>query len=126
MPDTWCYGDEIKTLKGTARTLDNANGEIELEDGIISRAGFTVLDDSKSCLIAAEGELLQRKDPDAIDIYFFGYGKNYKECLKDFLTLTGRPPLLPRYALGNWWSRYHMFFKVVDSFKYVSVACRKV
>ena len=109
MPDTWCYGDEIKTLKGTARTLDNANGEIELEEGIISRAGFTVLDDSKSCLIAAEGELLQRKDPDAIDIYFFGYGKNYKECLKDFLTLTGRPPLLPRYALGNWWSRYHRY-----------------
>lgn len=27
-------------------------------------------------------------------------------CLRDFYKLSGAVPLLPRYALGNWWSRY--------------------
>ena len=38
--NTWHYGDEPKhNLKGTARTLDEANGEIPLDDGVISRDG---------------------------------------------------------------------------------------
>ena len=41
-----------------------------------------------------------------VDLYFFGYGRDYLGALKDFYHLTGQPPLLPRYALGNWWSRY--------------------
>ena len=109
MPNFWRYGDKYSTLKGTARTLDNADGEIELEEGILSRTGFSILDDSKSYLINQDGELCPRKASDAIDVYFFGYEKEYKKCLKDYLTLTGLPPLLPRYALGNWWSRYHKY-----------------
>lgn len=109
MPNFWRYGDKYSTLKGTARTLDNADGEIELEEGILSRTGFSILDDSKSYLINQDGELCPRKDSDAVDVYFFGYEKEYKKCLKDYLTLTGLPPLLPRYALGNWWSRYHKY-----------------
>lgn len=109
LPDFWRYGDPVKSLKGTARTLDNANGKIELEEGILSRSGFSVLEDSKSYLIDENGEITARKDSEAVDIYFFAYGKEYKKCLKDFLTLTGMPPLLPRYALGNWWSRYHRY-----------------
>ena len=37
----------LKTLKGTARTLDKADGAISLEDGIISRNGIALLDDSQ-------------------------------------------------------------------------------
>ena len=85
MPDSWRYGDEIKTLKGTARTLDNADGEIELEDGIISKSGFSVLEDSKSYLISKTGEMVQREDSDAVDIYLFAYGTNYKKYLQDCL-----------------------------------------
>ncbi|MGK0747703.1 hypothetical protein ACSFCX_25370, partial [Yokenella regensburgei] len=35
----WYYGQQVNTLKGTVRTLDNVDGEIELEEGIISRQG---------------------------------------------------------------------------------------
>ena len=42
----WHYGDEPKDLLGTARTLDEADGEIPLSHGIMSRNGFSVLDDS--------------------------------------------------------------------------------
>ena len=31
------------------------------------------------------------------------------ECLRDFYRLSGHTPLLPRFALGNWWSRYHKY-----------------
>lgn len=44
-----------------------------------------------------------------LDVYFFGYGHDYLHCLKDFYHLCGRTPLLPRYALGNWWSRYYRY-----------------
>ncbi len=43
------------------------------------------------------------------DLYFFGYGHDYKEALKGFYTLCGKTPMLPRYALGNWWSRYYQY-----------------
>src|SRR5690606_32311887 len=33
----------------------------------------------------------------------------FRGALRDFHALTGPVPLLPRYALGNWWSRYHPY-----------------
>lgn len=104
----WNYGDEIHDLKGTARTLDGADGEIPLESGILSRDGFTVLDDSKSAFIT-EDQWAEAKDRESIDLYFFGYGHDYLDCLRDFYHLTGPTPLLPRFALGNWWSRFYKY-----------------
>lgn len=104
----WHYGDKVSQLKGTACTLDNVNGEIELEDGVCSRNGFTVLDDSGSLLLNEEGWFSVR-DADTEDIYFLGYGHDYLGCIADFYRLTGAPPMLPDYAFGNWWSRYHKY-----------------
>lgn len=105
----WHYGDKQITLGGTARTLDGVNGEIALEDGIISRQQWAVLDDSNSMLINSDNWFEFRKDSNSIDLYFFGYGLEYRLALRDFYTLTGKVPLLPRYALGNWWSRYYKY-----------------
>ncbi|MCP4361641.1 MAG: hypothetical protein GY796_26825 [Chloroflexi bacterium] len=41
-----------------------------------------------------------------MDVYFFGYGRAYQTCLQDYGRVTGSAPLLPRWALGNWWGRY--------------------
>ena len=38
-------------LKGTYRTLDGVNGSHALEDGLMSRGGVTMMDDSRSCLL---------------------------------------------------------------------------
>mgnify|MGYP002241042548 FL=1 len=35
------------------------------------------------------------------DLYFFGYGHDYKQALNDFYRLCGKTPMLPRYALGT-------------------------
>ena len=104
----WSYGDEVANLKGTARTLDGADGAIELEDGVLSKQGFTVLDDSHSAFITPD-QWAKAKDRESIDLYFFGYGHDYLGCLKDFYRLSGNPPLLSRFALGNWWSRYYRY-----------------
>lgn len=107
----WRYGEERlrdKNLKGTARTLDEANGAIELDDGLLSPDGFAVYDDSHSLVIDREDNVIKREEG-IIDIYFFGYGRDYRKCLKAFHQLTGKTPLLPRYALGNWWSRYYAY-----------------
>lgn len=104
----WRFGDRPENLKGTRRTLDGIRGPCELEDGLLSRSGFAVLDDSRSLEITEDGWVAVRGCA-AQDLYFFGYGHDYLGCLRDFYHLCGRTPMLPRYALGNWWSRYYPY-----------------
>lgn len=101
---SWRSGQKLNHLGGTARTLDNADGAIELEPGIFSREGVGLLSDD-SLLFGADGELQPRR-PGTRDIYLFLYGRQFERGLRDFFRLSGRPPLLPRFALGNWWSRF--------------------
>lgn len=103
---TWHYGDrDGRNLRGTARTLDNVSGRTELEPGLLSRSGWSVVDDSATLVFTPEGWLVARP-PGQCDVYFFGYGPNYQAALDDYAALAGPMPLIPRWALGNWWSRY--------------------
>ena len=97
---------EKGNLLGTARTLDRANGAVKLEKGILSKSGASMLDDSKSLLLDGDNVLPR---PKTIDRYYFAYGHDYKRQLRDFFKLTGEVPLIPKYALGNWWSRYRAY-----------------
>ncbi len=105
---TWHYGDPINDLKGTARTLDFVDGETPLNSGIISRNGFSLFDDSNSLVLTHEGWVKPRSSI-GTDIYFFGHGHDYYGALRDFYKLCGKQPILPRFALGNWWSRYYRY-----------------
>ena len=106
----WHYGAiPPKDLLGTARTLDGADGAIPLEHGVLSAEGWSVLSDRGSALVEENGAVSPRPDGEAEDLYFFGYGRDYLGCLRDFYRLTGPTPLLPRFALGNWWSRYYRY-----------------
>ena len=105
----WRYGEPVEgNLLGTARTLDNVDGACPLEPGILSRHGVTVLDDSASLLLTDDGWLAPRV-PGRVDVYVFAHGRDYRSALRDFYAITGAPPVLPRFALGNWWSRYHRY-----------------
>ena len=95
-------------LKGTKRTLDNVNGKTKLGDGIISLSGVAVLDDSESLILKSNGRILPR-EAKGKDVYFFAYGYSYREAVKDLYNLTGNTPLIPRFTLGNWWSRYKAY-----------------
>jgi alpha-glucosidase (family GH31 glycosyl hydrolase) len=104
----WRYGEPTGDLGGTARTLDLADGRIPLEPGVASRVGFAVIDDSGSLLIDDDGWVAPRR-PDRTDLYLFAYGHDYAAAVRALYVLSGHPPLLPRWALGNWWSRYHRY-----------------
>lgn len=110
-------------LKGTCRTLDSSNGDnkrAELENGLISRSGWSVIDDSwtaarpdgsRSFALENDRNLgyswwSERKDPHALDLYFFGYGHDYKKALADFTKVAGKIPLPPAYVFGYWYSKY--------------------
>lgn len=105
---TWCFGDEFETLYGTYRTLDQKNGEFPLENSVCSRNGFSVIDDSDSFVLGEDG-WIETRNENSLDFYFFGYGHDYIAAVKALYGLTGAPPLLPNYALGNWWSRCHKY-----------------
>ncbi|MBQ8783059.1 MAG: DUF5110 domain-containing protein [Clostridia bacterium] len=94
-------------LKGTCRTLDMTYGKTKLGDGIMSKNGVALLDDSKSLVLCPDGTVNPCNAE--TDYYIFAYGKDYKGALRDFFRLTGETPLLPRFALGNWWSRYKAY-----------------
>ena len=97
------YGEEFEDLGGTAKTLDFTSFACLVDHGVCSRNGFSVLDDSKTVVLDDDGSVGVRND-NTIDAYFFGYGFDYLGAVKDFYRITGAPPLLPAYALGNWWS----------------------
>lgn len=116
--------DNRKNLGGTARTLDGTfgvlggwKGKIEFKDhfclghirkGIFSANGVSELDDSKTFLICEDGSLSPR-EKGSKDKYVFAFGDDYLGGLKEFYSLTGYTPVLPKFALGNWWSRYHAY-----------------
>ena len=104
----WHYGEEIRTFGGTARTLDEADGPVPLGDGLTSPCGYAVLDDSRSMGMDEEGNLTPAR-PCGTDLYFFGYGRDFRGCIRDYLRLSGPAPALPRFALGNWWSRFYPY-----------------
>ena len=58
---TWHYGEQICDLGGTARTLDGVDGEIRLDHGVVSKNGFSLLDDSNSHVLLEDGWIKSRK-----------------------------------------------------------------
>jgi alpha-glucosidase (family GH31 glycosyl hydrolase) len=104
----WRYGDTPDDLRGTARTLDMADGAVPLEPGVVSGWGFAVLDDSRTLVLTDDGWVAPR-DGARTDLYFFGFGLDHRDAIKAFYAVSGPTPVLPRFALGNWWSRYHRY-----------------
>ena len=61
----WRYGfrheQEIYKIGGTARTLDRANGRIELGDAVINQNGYAEIDDSESMIFTEDGFITERR-----------------------------------------------------------------
>lgn len=106
----WRYGEACENLGGTARTLDGVDGRCPLGPGVVSRKGYTTIDDTSSMLFGQDGFVASRLDgDDRVDGYLFAYGHDYKGAIQALYTLSGPQPVLPRWALGNWWSRYYAY-----------------
>ena len=123
---TWYPGKEdALNLKGTKRTLDTGSGDNQrpdLENGIISRSGWAIIDESPqtkrgdgSTTFAFDKKVdgidwvAQPVDTRAIDWYFMGYGHDYKKAIGDYIKIAGRQPMPPLYVLGYWYSKYQRY-----------------
>ena len=136
-PFKWYPGvKQQQNLGGTLRTLDEMDGNLQrgsvaearsgeirkLEDGILSKDGWAFIDDSDNFLFDnSDWAWVKERKKEGKDWYFMAYGDDYKSALKDFTVFAGKMPLPPRYAFGNWWSRYWSysdgeFRKLVDNF----------
>lgn len=103
-------------LKGTYRTLDGYDGDthldshkMPLEDGLLSRNGWTFIDDSNGYVFDdSDWQWVSHRPNEGKtqDWYFLAYGHDYKKALRDYTEFAGKVPLPPRYAFGYWWSRY--------------------
>lgn len=100
----WFVGQaEARNLLGNMISVDMKTPK-PLDRGLYSLDGFVSFDDSVTKVIMEDGTLADAPK-DHMDIYVFMYDKDFKQALLDYFKMTGAPALIPRYALGNWWSR---------------------
>ena len=119
IPFAWHPGQKDApgaNLKGTYLTLDGYDGDsrgdtgkMPIEDGLLSRSGWTLIDDSEGYVFDnSDWQWVEHRPNEGKtqDMYFLAYGNDYKKALHDFTVFAGKEPLPPRYAFGYWWSRY--------------------
>ena len=103
-------------LLGTCRTLDccdgnidvnnSSDGPITLDPGVVSKDGVAVIDDTNSLILKEDGRIYPRRKTEC-DLYVFAYGHDYRGALGALYMISGPVPKIPKFALGNWWSRYY-------------------
>ena len=119
---TWYFNHpEARNLMGTAFSLDDMKSGVSLSKGLFSLDGFTSFDDSRTPIIDQNGNIITPNYKN-IDTYLFIYNNDFGIGLRDYFNLTGLPPLIPRYALGVWWSKNEKYSeidiqKLVNSFR---------
>jgi alpha-glucosidase (family GH31 glycosyl hydrolase) len=100
-------GPNPAPLGGWRRSLDLVDGPRPLHEGVLSRDGWYLLDDSKTPVVSRDSFTPRAAhDGEYQDLYLFAYGRDYARALRDLRVLTGAAPLLPRKAFGVWFSRY--------------------
>lgn len=123
----WHFGDKDPgNLLGTIRSLDNV-GPITLDcaklvnkkvhkeglhcqPGLISRetGWYAYHDTGKPRLHSATGWWTPPAAlaADQHDVLFFGFGLDFKGALRDFVKVSGKAAMVPRRAMGVWWTRW--------------------
>ncbi len=74
----------------------------EARPGLLSRSGFAFIDDSRTPVWNAKLQWIEpRNDPHDQDWYLFTYGRDdYRRVLREYASLCGPIPMIPRYVLG--------------------------
>lgn len=108
---------DLQNLGGVIQRADRMDGRLEHRDyntsspakpkqfpkGLLSKQGFTILKTINNKLVHND------ENGNSSEYFFFVYGDDYKVALKDFTNLNGKIPMLPKWSLGNWFSRYQPF-----------------
>lgn len=93
-------------LGGPVETLDRVTKEIPMNDGILSKDGWYMIDDERTDLLV-NGWISPRDTESHIqDQYCFVYGNDYKAALSSLGAISGKVPMTRKYIHGVWYCRY--------------------
>lgn len=95
-------------LRGAVSTLDNVNGRCVLDEGIISRDGFYLVNDTGKDRIV-DGWITGPSENHIQDYYLFVYGDDYKSALKSLGEISGYAPMSRKYMHGVWYCRFYKY-----------------
>lgn len=102
----WCLTDEQgQNLKGPVTTLDAIGEPIELQEGLLSRDGWYLINDTGKDLYK-NGWLTLRNRDHIQDLYLFAYGNDYKAALRSLRAISGASPMTRKYIHGSWYCRW--------------------
>ena len=124
---------EPTNLGGITMSLDGLRKDkpAKLDNGLLNRVGYTVLDDSRSPIWDPETKwVTPRRQVGNQDWYFVYYGNDYEQMLKWYAEMSGPIPMIPRYTLGAWITDLNYEYlpgtRVVDNFKYTDKDVMKI
>lgn len=93
-------------LGGPVETLDRVTKEIPMNDGILSKDGWYMIDDARGDLLV--NDWIQPRDTKnhIQDQYCFIYGNDFKAALASLGAISGKVPMTRKYIHGVWYCRY--------------------
>ena len=128
-PTVWRPGAvDALNLKGAFHALDCydvpanciADYDASMSPGVISRAGWAVVDDTSAARLVETDPSAPSPIPfwyanssahsrPAADLYLYAHGHDYAGALADFALISGPPALPPSSVFGVWWSHWEPF-----------------
>eukprot|EP01079_Euglenida_sp_SAG-EU17-18_P008234 gene8234-1470_t len=116
-PNLDCYSTPMELVMPSSLTQCIADYKGRMQPGLLSTAGWSVVDDAATARFvpapSQPGGLplwwsLNRTSE--VDLYFMAFPSlDYKSALAQWISVLGRPAMVPRSALGVWWSRYYSY-----------------
>lgn len=94
-----------RNLKGAIATLDGIGGPVPLEEGLLSRDGWYLIQDSNKEVLKNDWVTLRDRDH-VQDLYLFVYGNDYKAALQSLKAVSGAAPMPRKYVHGSWYCRW--------------------
>ena len=77
--------------------------------GPVSKAGYWTMDESGMYCLDEEGWPIEDPRTGCVNFFFGCYGRDFKRAMNQFAALLGKTPIPPRWAFGNWYSRFYPY-----------------
>ena len=111
-----------RNLKGAISTLDRVAGPVARQNGLLTRSGYYVHEDTNTDLIV-DGKLQRRDTQNHLqDLYYFIYSTDFAAAFRDLGTVSGHVPMTRKYIHGVWYCRWwdytaKEFLEILDGYK---------